>query len=45
MKLPSIQQLYLEAKRAARRFPFVLFCSFAGVFAALSRIESEPAWQ
>jgi len=27
------------------RFPFVLFCSFAAVFAALSRIESEQAWQ
>ena len=37
--------MYLEAKRAARRFPFVLFCSLAGVLAALSRIESEQSWQ
>ncbi len=41
MKMPSIQQMYLEARRAAGRFPFVMLCSLAGVWAALSRIESE----
>jgi len=40
MKMPSIQQMYLEAKRAAVRFPFVMICSLTGVLAALSRIES-----
>src|SRR5512136_410816 len=42
MKLPSIHQVYLEAKRAARRFPFVLFCALAGSITALILIESEP---
>ncbi len=45
MKLPSVQQLYQEAQRAARRFPLVLCCSLAGAFAAVSRIESAVAWQ
>jgi hypothetical protein len=42
MKLPSIRQVCLEARRSARRFPFVLFCALAGSIAALSLIESEP---
>jgi hypothetical protein len=29
MKLPSIHQVYWEARRAARRLPFMLFCAFA----------------
>jgi hypothetical protein len=41
MKLPSIRQVYLEAKQAARRFPFVLFCALAIVFTALVLIETE----
>lgn len=45
MKLPSIQQLFLEATRAARRFPLVLVSALAFVVAAVSRIESEQAWQ
>jgi hypothetical protein len=43
MKLPSVQQVCLEAKRAACRFPFVLSCAFVGVIAALRLIEIEPA--
>jgi hypothetical protein len=43
MKLPSIRQVYLEARRAARRFPFVLLCALAGVITALILIESEPS--
>ncbi len=42
MKLPSIHQVYLEAKRAGCRFPFVLCCALAGVIAALVLIEKEP---
>ena len=42
MKLPSIRQVRLEARRAATRFPFVLFCAFAGTITALILIESEP---
>jgi hypothetical protein len=42
MKLPSIRQVYLEAKRASCRFPFVLCCALAGVIAALVLIEKEP---
>ncbi len=42
MKLPSIRQVYLEARRAARRFPFVLFCALAGSITAFILIESEP---
>jgi peptidoglycan/LPS O-acetylase OafA/YrhL len=42
MKLPSIRQVFLEARRSARRFPFVLFCALAGSITALSLIESEP---
>jgi hypothetical protein len=42
MKLPSIRQVYLEAGRAARRFPFVLFCMLAVSITALMLIESEP---
>ena len=42
MKLPSIRQVYLEAKGAVRRFPFVLFCALAGSVTALFLIESEP---
>jgi hypothetical protein len=41
MKLPSIRQVYLEARRAARRFPFVLFSAFALVITALILIETE----
>jgi hypothetical protein len=41
MKLPSIQQVYLEAKRTAGRFPFVLISAFAAVIAALVILESE----
>jgi hypothetical protein len=43
MKLPSIRQVYLEARRAASRFPFVLFCALAAVITALILIESEPS--
>jgi hypothetical protein len=43
MKLPSIRQVYLEARNAACRFPFVLFCALAGVIAALVLIETEPS--
>jgi hypothetical protein len=43
MKLPSIRQVCLEAKRSARRFAFVLFCALAVVITALTLIESEPA--
>jgi hypothetical protein len=43
MKLPSIRKVYLEAGRAARRFPFVLFCGLAGLITALILIESEPS--
>ena len=42
MKLPSIRPVYLEARRAARRFPFVLLCALAGSITALILIESEP---
>ena len=42
MKLPSISQVYLEVMRAARRFPFVLFCALALVITALILIETEP---
>ncbi len=42
MKLPSINQVYLEARQAARRFPFVLFCGLAGSITAIILIESEP---
>jgi hypothetical protein len=42
MKLPSISQVYLEVRRAARRFPFVLFCALALVITALILIETEP---
>jgi hypothetical protein len=45
MKLPSIQQIYLEANRAAHRFPLVLLCSLAGVSAALTKIESGQSWE
>ncbi|MEN8223627.1 MAG: DUF4153 domain-containing protein [Acidobacteriota bacterium] len=41
MKLPSIHQVYLEAGKAVRRFPFVLLCAFTGVSAALFLIEFE----
>lgn len=41
MKLPSIQQAYLEAVRTARRFPLVLICSLAGVVAALVLLETN----
>jgi hypothetical protein len=41
MKLPSIRQVCLEAGRAARRFPFVLFCALAIVFTAIILIEKE----
>jgi len=41
MKLPSIHQAYLEARRAALRFPFVLLCAFAGSITALILMESE----
>jgi len=41
MKLPSIRQVCLEAGRAARRFPFVLFCALAIVFTAIVLIEKE----
>jgi hypothetical protein len=43
MKLPSIRRVYLEAGRAARRFPFVSFCALAGLITALILIESEPS--
>ena len=42
MRLPSIRQVYLEARRAARRFPFVLLCALVGSITALALIESEP---
>jgi hypothetical protein len=42
MKLPSIRKVYLEARRAASRFPFVLFCALALVITALILIETEP---
>jgi hypothetical protein len=42
MKLPSIQQMFLEASKAAGRFPFVLLCALAVVSAALILIDSEP---
>ena len=42
MKLPSIRQACLDARRAAERFPFVLFCALAGTIAALILIDSEP---
>jgi hypothetical protein len=32
MKLPSIHQVYLEAKPAARRFPFVLLGALVDSF-------------
>jgi serine/threonine protein kinase len=41
MKLPSVRQVYLAARRAVRRFPFVLFCMLAGSITALILIESE----
>ncbi len=41
MKLSSIQQAYLEARRAARRFPFVLVCSLVAVLAALVLFETD----
>ena len=41
MQLPSIRQVYLEARRAARRFPFVLFSALALVITALILIETE----
>jgi hypothetical protein len=41
MKLPSIQQVYREASRAVRRFPFVLFCALAFVLTALIIMEAE----
>src|SRR5512136_987531 len=41
MKLPSIRQVCLEAGRAARRFPFVLFCALAFVITAIILIEKE----
>jgi hypothetical protein len=41
MKLPSIRQVYLEAGRAARRFPFVLFCALVIVITAIILIEKE----
>jgi Domain of unknown function (DUF4153) len=43
MKLPSLQQAYLEASRAARRFPFVLLCALTGVIAALFTVESAAS--
>jgi len=42
MKLPSIQQVCSESARAARRFPFVLFCAFAFSITTLRLIETEP---
>jgi hypothetical protein len=42
MKLPSIRKVYLEARRAVRRFPFVLFCALALAITALILIETEP---
>ncbi len=41
MKLPSIEQVYQQAVRAAGRFPAVLLCAFLCVVAALTLIESE----
>jgi len=43
MRLPSIETAYLEARRTASRFPFVLCCAFAGVIAALRIIHPEPS--
>ncbi len=40
MKLLSIHQMFAEAKRTARRFPFVLFCSLSATFSAIARLES-----
>jgi hypothetical protein len=42
MKLPSVHQVYLEAGRAARRFPFVLLCALAVVITAIILIENQP---
>jgi len=41
MKLPSIQEVLLEAKRTAFRFPLALLCAFAATGAALTAIEKE----
>jgi hypothetical protein len=41
MKLQSIQNMFLEAKRAALRFPLVLLCAFAATWAAVTAIEKE----
>jgi hypothetical protein len=41
MKLPSIKQAYLQALRAAWRFPAVLLCALVAVVAVLTLIESS----
>ena len=41
MKLPSIRQVGLDAGRAARRFPFVLFCALALTITSVVLLESE----
>jgi hypothetical protein len=45
MNLPSIQQVFLEAKRAGRRFPLVLLCALVGTIAALVVIDTETSWK
>ena len=42
MKIPSLRNLYEEARETFQRFPFVILCSIVGAFIMISIIEIDP---